>query len=684
MYNLFSLERCQSGLICSLGKRVYGNVPRVRIPLSPPLLFINHTHMKPDFKPTDIVKTITTLTQKGLKVVDQATLGTNWNDVVAPLDEFEFELGQHTSVNSHLNSVLFSEEFNAEYEKTLPLITNFYSEISTNKALYQAYKNLKKTDLNEQQKHIIKDAVEGFELSGVGLEGEQSVRFKAIKERLSLLSNQFSKNSLKATNEWTKIITKDDLKGYDEDQLAKIKTGKGYEINLQVPVYMDVMTYADNRALREEVYKAYVSRASEVGITSSEFDNKSTMGEILSLRLEMAQILGFKNYAELSVESKMVESHQQIVDFLNDLVDRSKPQAQKELEELKVFAGIELMPWDLSYYSEQLKAKKFGFKKTDLTPYFPEQQVLSGLFSTIENLYQVQIKVIDEPSYHKDIRVLEITNKSGLVGRIYLDVYARKDKRGGAWMADYQPLMDDKKPVAFVVCNLNSPSEGKPALFEFDEIVTLFHEFGHALHHVLTKVKYPSAAGIAGVPWDGVELPSQYMEFFCYEYDVVKLLSRHWKTGETLPDELFTKLIDSKNFQSALAMLRQCEFSLWDIQTHSSTKDTYEVLAQVRTQTALMPSVNESRFLNTFGHIFSGGYAAGYFSYKWAEVLAADAYDYVQSQGGIGSKASQSFMHHILETGGSLDFMSQYTKFRGCAPSLEALLKSNKIDNCGI
>ena len=398
--------------------------------------------MQPNFEPKNIVKTIESLTQQGLKIVDQASQGSDWDNVVGALDKFEFELGQHTSVNSHLNSVMFSEEFNTEYEKTLPLITNFYSEISTNKALYQAYKNLKKTDLNKQQQHIIKDAVEGFELSGVALEGEQSARFKAIKERLSLLSNQFSKNSLKATNEWTKIVTKTDLKGYDEDQLAKIKIDKGYEINLQVPVYMDVMTYADNRALREEVYKAYVSRASEVGITSSEFDNKDTMDEILSLRLEMAQILGFKNYAELSVESKMVESYQQIVDFLNDLVDRSKPQAKKELEELRVFAGIELMPWDLSYYSEQLKAKKFGFKKTDLTPYFPEQQVLSGLFSTIENLYQVQIKVIDETSYHKDIRVLEITNKSELVGRIYLDVYARKDKR---WCLDGRlPTLDER------------------------------------------------------------------------------------------------------------------------------------------------------------------------------------------------------------------------------------------------
>ena len=637
--------------------------------------------MKPNFQPKDIEKTIKNLTKEGLKIANLASQGHDWESVVTPLDQMEFELGQHTSVNSHLNSVMFNEEFNVEYEKTLPLITNFYSEVSTNKTLYEAYKNLRNTSLNEQQRHIVKESIESFKLSGVGLEGEQSDRFKAIKERLSLLSNQFSKNALKATNEWKKTLTEAELEGYGENELAKVKTKDGYEISLQVPVYMDVMTYAKNQTLREEVYKAYISRASEVGITSTEFDNKAIMDEILSLRQEMATILGFGNYADLSIEGKMVESTGQVIDFLNDLVDRSKTQAQQELDELQSFAGVELMPWDLMYYSEQLKEKKFGFKKSELTPYFPEKKVLSGLFSTIENLYGISLREIEEKTYHADVKVLEITNPDGLVGRIYLDVYAREDKRGGAWMADYQALVNENKPVAFVVCNLNSPTEGKPALFEFDEIVTLFHEFGHALHHVLTKVPYPSAAGIAGVPWDGVELPSQYMEFFCYEKEVVGLLSEHWQTGESLPDELYEKVIDSKNYQSAMQMLRQCEFSLWDLRTHMSSEDTYKVLEEVRSKTALIPIVGENRFLNTFGHIFSGGYAAGYFSYKWAEVLAADAYYYVQAQGGIGSDASRSFMHNILEIGGSLDYMQQYVEFRGKKPSISALLQSNGIDN---
>ncbi|HAO44794.1 MAG TPA: oligopeptidase A, partial [Gammaproteobacteria bacterium] len=310
--------------------------------------------MKPNFQPKDIEKTIKDLTEEGLKIANLASQGHDWESVVTPLDQMEFELGQHTSVNSHLNSVMFNEEFNAEYEKTLPLITNFYSEVSTNKTLYEAYKNLRNTSLNEQQRHIVKESIESFKLSGVGLEGEQSDRFKAIKERLSLLSNQFSKNALKATNEWKKTLTEAELEGYGENELAKVKTKDGYEISLQVPVYMDVMTYAKNQTLREEVYKAYISRASEVGITSTEFDNKAIMDEILSLRQEMATILGFGNYADLSIEGKMVESTGQVIDFLNDLVDRSKTQAQQELDELQLFAGVELMPWDLMYYSEQL------------------------------------------------------------------------------------------------------------------------------------------------------------------------------------------------------------------------------------------------------------------------------------------------------------------------------------------
>jgi oligopeptidase A len=337
------------------------------------------------------------------------------------------------------------------------------------------------------------------------------------------------------------------------------------------------------------------------------------------------------------------------------------------------------MPWDLMFYSEKLKQKMFDFKKSDLKPFFPESCVLSGLFSTIQRLYSVTLTEIEQECYHNDVRVIEIKDKRGSIGRIYLDVYARENKRGGAWMSDFQGLYNDSLPVAFVVCNLNSPKGGRPALFDFDEIVTLFHEFGHALHHLLTKVTFPCAAGISGVPWDGVELPSQYMENFCYERGVIDLISGHWETEKKLPDDLFNKVIASKNFQSGLQMLRQCEFSLWDINTHISDQDTYKILDTVRLKTALMPIIDENRFLNSFSHIFSGGYAAGYFSYKWAEVLAADAYEHVKSSGGIDSKAANDFRKCILEVGGSLDFMQQYIKFRGGRPKIEGLLKASGI-----
>ena len=635
--------------------------------------------LSPNFKPKNIVKSISKAINLGQAQSSLASQGKDWESVIDVLDQAEHNIGKEMSVNSHLNSVMFSDDFNKQYEKTLPLISNYYSDLGANKELYKAFSRVGETKLSKQQKHIVKESLRSFELSGVALDGVKSSRFKEIKEQLSILSNNFSKNVLQATNSWKKTVSVSDLKGFGENELSKVQVGENYEINLQVPVYIDLMTYADNRDLREEVYKAYISRASDVGITSKEFDNRKIMDEILELRSELSQLVGFSNYAEYSVESKMVDSPDAVVDFLEKLIDLSLPQAQSELKELQDFAGHELMPWDLMYFSEKLKQKKFNFKSSDLKPYFPEKSVFNGLFKTIENLYGVELTEIDENSYHKDVRVIELHENEELIGRIYLDVYARENKRGGAWMSDYQGLYKDSLPVAFVVCNLNSPSEGKPALFDFDEIVTIFHEFGHALHHLLTKVQFPCAAGISGVPWDGVELPSQYMENFCYEREVIDLISGHWKTQEKLPDDLFLKVIDSKNFQSGLQMLRQCEFALWDIKTHILDSDTYDILEKVRAKTSLIPIVKENRFLNAFSHIFSGGYAAGYFSYKWAEVLAADAYEYVKENGGIGSKTSSDFRTQILEIGGSLDFMGQYVSFRGSQPKMDGLLKASGI-----
>ena len=635
--------------------------------------------LSPNFKPKDIFVSASKAINFGTIQSNLASKGEDWESVVGVLDEAEHRIGKEMSVNSHLNSVMFSDDFNKQYEKTLPIISNFYSDLGANKDLYQAFQRVNETKLNIQQQHIVNESLRSFELSGVALDGTKSERFKEIQEQLSVLSNQFSKNVLQSTNSWKKTVSADELKGYSADEFSKVKKGDQYEINLQVPVYIDLMTYADNSDLREEVYKAYISRASDIGITSEEFNNRPVMDEILKLRSEMSEIVGFSNYAEYSTQSKMVESPDSVVEFLNRLIELSTPQAKSELMELEKFAGHSLMPWDLMYYSEKLKQKIFSYKSSDLKPFFPERSVFNGLFETIQNLYNIKLTEIEEKSYHQDVRVIKLEDDSGVIGRIYLDVYARENKRGGAWMSDYEGLYKESLPVAFVVCNLNSPSEGKPALFDFDEIVTIFHEFGHALHHLLTKVPYPCAAGISGVPWDGVELPSQYMENFCYEREVVDLISGHWETGEKLPDELFQKVINSKNYQSGLQMLRQCEFALWDITTHMSNVDTYEVLSQVREKTTLLPVVKENRFLNSFSHIFSGGYAAGYFSYKWAEVLAADAYEFVKEAGGIGSKSSNDFRRYVLEIGGSLDFMDQYIKFRGSRPKIDGLLKASGI-----
>lgn len=386
----------------------------------------NHS---PNFEPKDIVQGIAESINAGQTKSNLASQGSDWESVVDVLDEAEHDIGKEMSVNSHLNSVMFNDDFNKQYEKTLPLISNYYSDLGANKELYQAFIRVKDTKLNEQQKHIVKESLRSFELSGVALDGAKSSRFKEIKEQLSLLSNQFSKNVLQATNSWKKVVSENALKGFSESELSKVRAGDNYEINLQVPIYIDLMTYADNRELREEVYKAYISRASDVGITSKEFDNRKIMDEILELRSELSQLVGFSNYAQYSVESKMVDSPEAVIDFLEKLIELSLPQARSELNELQSFAGHELMPWDLMYYSEKLKQKKFNFKSSDLKPYFPEESVFNGLFNTIQKLYGIELNIVDEVTYHSDVRVIELKDNDVLIGRIYLDVYARENKR---------------------------------------------------------------------------------------------------------------------------------------------------------------------------------------------------------------------------------------------------------------
>jgi oligopeptidase A len=628
-----------------------------------------------DFQIKDLETRVKSILDDSKKLIQQAENGKTWEEIFTPLDTMDEILGRETALQSHLNSVCFSDEFNAEYEKTLPLLSNFYSELGSNENLYSAFNNIDKNSLSEQQNYILKNVLRDFKLSGIGLSAEKKAKYSELSSKLSLLSNEFAKNSLQATNAYTKKIDKKDLKGLDENELVKLETENGYALNLQMPGYMAVMTYCESREIRKELYTAYISKASEF----DDYDNTKTMNEILEVRAEFAKLLDFENYAEYSLATKMTNNTNEVEEFLNDLIEKSKNQAKNELKSLQEFANNyennclkdDLKPWDLGFYSEKQKQKEYGFSKSEIAEYFPFEKVLSGLLDLIDELYNIKVKITNEKTYHEDALVLDFA--SG--GKIYLDPFARKDKKSGAWMNDYQGLNDTQQPIAFVVCNGSKPTDKTPSLLEFDEVITLFHEFGHALHHILTTVKYPSVAGINGVPWDGVELPSQYMEFFAYEKSTIKKISGHYKDGKTLPNDLFDKLIASKNYGSGMAMLRQCEFGLWDILTHKTNKNTYEVLGEVREKTSLLNTISENRFLNSFGHIFSGGYAAGYYSYKWAEVLAADAYGIIQKD----KNKTADFRKHILATGGSADFMESYIKFSGKKPDVSELLKS-----CGI
>lgn len=621
-----------------------------------------------NFNIINLESRIQTILDEVKPLIKKAEDGKNWQEVFSPLDEVYDKLGKETALQSHLSSVKFSEEFNQEYETTLPLISDFYTELGTNKKLYQAFKNLENQDLNSNQAYILENVLKDFQLSGIDLSKEKQKKYKEISSKLSVLSNDFAKNSLQATNNYKKIVKKSDLQGLSETELAKLENdGDNYTLSLQTPAYLAVMTYCENRNLRKELYIAYISKASEF----DEFDNTQIMDKILFLRKELANLLGFGNYAQYSLATKMVQEPKQVEDFLSDLVEKSRPQAEQELHNLEEFAGIKLKPWDIAFYSEQQKQKLYGFSKSEVAKYFPFHQVLSGVLELIQELYGISAEITSEETYNDNVIILKFDNG----GKIYLDPYARKDKRSGAWMNDYQGLNKKQKPIAFVVCNASKPTDNTPSLLEFDDVVTLFHEFGHALHHILTKVEYPSVAGINGVPWDGVELPSQYMEFFAYEKEVIAKISKHYQSGAILPDELFDKLIASKNYNSALAMLRQCEFGLWDILTHQSEENTYKILDKVREKTSLLDSIPQNRFLNSFGHIFSGGYAAGYYSYKWAEVMAADAYSIVQKD----KSKTQDFYKYILATGGQSDFMQNYITFSGKKPDIIPLLKSNGI-----
>ncbi|QBF82843.1 oligopeptidase A [Shewanella maritima] len=629
-----------------------------------------------------------------------------WDNLIAPLEEVDDELSKIWSPVSHMNSVVSNDEWREAHDACLPLLSDYGTYVGQHQGLYEAYKSIKDSaefaSLTQAQKMVIEQSLRDFELSGIGLADEQKARYGEIVKRLSELTSGFSNQLLDATQAWTKLITDEaDLAGLPESAIAAAKAmaeateQTGWLFTLDFPSYLPVMTHSDKRELREECYRAFVTRASDQGPNAGEFDNSANMDEIVALRHELANLLGFDSYADKSLATKMAESPAQVLGFLNELGERSKAQGEAELAELKAFAKEhykvdELASWDLSYYAEKLQQHKYQVSQEILRPYFPEDKVLSGLFYTVNRLFGLNIKEETEfDKWHDDVRFFHIFDAQNVHrGSFYLDLYARTGKRGGAWMDDCRGRRVTstglQKPVAYLTCNFNSPVGDKPALFTHDEVTTLFHEFGHGIHHMLTKVDVGGVSGINGVPWDAVELPSQFMENWCWAEEALAEISGHYETGEPLPKELLDKMLAAKNFQSGMMMLRQLEFSLFDFRMHhefdaAKGANVQGILDEVRSQIAVMTPPSFNRFQHGFAHIFAGGYAAGYYSYKWAEVLSADAFSRFEDEGIFNAKTGQDFLENVLEMGGSEEPMELFKRFMGREPSIDALLRHSGI-----
>jgi len=626
-----------------------------------------------------------------------------WQNFIVPMEDANERLSRAWGPVGHLNAVMNSPELREVYNATLPKITQYYAELGQNLALFEKFKALRNSPefdgLSATRKKIIENELRDFRLGGAELPEDKKARYLEIQERLSELSSRFSDNLLDATNDYTLVIEdKGELGGLPEDVLqaaqeAVVEAGEtGWLFTLKAPSYMPVMQFAGNRTLREKMYRAYSTRASEFGKPG--LDNTALMEEIVRLRGEEANLLGFANYGEVSLASKMAESPQQVIGFMRELAQRARPFAEKDLAELREFAraelGInELQSWDVSYASEKLREQRYAFSEQEVKQYFPEDAVLSGMFRLVETLYGLQVKAATAPIWHDDVRFFDIRDQQGqLVGRFYLDMYARNSKRGGAWMDDVitrrRLTSGIQTPVAYLNCNFSAPVGGKPAMFTHDEVITLFHEFGHGLHHLLTEVEDLAVSGINGVEWDAVELPSQFMENFCWEWEVLHGMTRHVDSGEALPRTLFDKMIAAKNFQSGLQTLRQIEFALFDMLMHSNFeagggKSILQLLDEVRAEVAVLIPPAFHRFPHSFAHIFAGGYAAGYYSYKWAEVLSADAYSLFEEHGVLNPDVGARFRSEILAMGGSRGAMDSFSAFRGREPSIDALLRHNGL-----
>lgn len=630
-----------------------------------------------------------------------------WDSLIAPLEEVNDRLARVWSPVSHLNSVLNSEALRAAHDACLPLLSEFQTYVGQHEGLYQAYLGLFESDdfprLDGAQRKEIQNTLRDFRLSGIGLPAEAQQRYGEIQARLSELASRFSNNVLDATQGWTKLVSDEaELAGLPQSvlaaarQLAEQKGQQGWLFTLDIPSYLPVMMYADNRELRAELYEAFTTRASDQGPNAGKWDNSAIMTELLTLRRELAKLLGFGNYAELSLATKMAEKTEQVVGFLTDLAAKSLPQGKAELEEIRTFAAEhhgqrELAAWDLPYYAEKLKQHKFSISDEQLRPYFPANKVVKGLFEVVKRVFGIKVRErLGIDTWHPDVRFYDIFDaEDELRGSFYLDLYAREHKQGGAWMdvclgRRYRQDGSLQKPVAYLTCNFNGPVDGKPALFTHDEVVTLFHEFGHGIHHMLTQIDVAGVAGINGVAWDAVELPSQFLENWCWESEALAFISGHHETGEPLPADLLEKMLTARNFQAAMQMLRQLEFALFDFRLHQEFDPTNPdqiptLLAEVRSQVAVMTPPAFNRFQHSFSHIFAGGYAAGYYSYKWAEVLSADAFSRFEEEGIFNPATGQSFLKNILEKGGSKEPMELFRAFRGREPQVDALLRHSGI-----
>lgn len=663
-----------------------------------------------DIRADHVVPAVDTLLDESREAIDRlaqqsATTPPTWENFAAPLEAVNDRLSQAWSPVSHLNGTMNTPELRDAYQACLEKLSAFGTWVGQHEGLFKGWQALKESEswptLTAAQQRTVDNALRDFRLAGVDLPADKKVRYGEIQSRLSTLSNQFSNNVLDATQAWHKDIQdREALAGVPESALETLKAladakgVEGYRITLDFPSFFPIVSYADSRELREEVYTAFVTRASDQGPNAGKFDNAPILEEILTLRQELAGLLGFDTYADYSLTTKMADSPAQVLDFLEDLARRAKPQAQEEFAELSAYArdelGIEtLKPWDVAYASEKLREARYAISQEQLRPYFPAPRVVDGLFQVVERLYGVQVtEDSSAPSYHDDVRFFRITEQGTPIAGFYLDLYAREGKRGGAWMADCRVRRKTENgvqlPVAFLTCNFTAPVGGKPALLTHDEVTTLFHEFGHGLHHMLTKQEVADVSGINGVAWDAVELPSQFMENYCWEREGLDLLAKHVDTGEPLPDVLFERLQAAKNFQSAMGMVRQIEFSLFDLRLHHeleapSASDVQALLDDVRRQTSVVPVVDFNRFQNSFSHIFAGGYAAGYYSYKWAEVLSADAWSAFEEAGIFDPTTGQRFREEILEQGGARDAAELFRAFRGREPSVEPLLRHSGI-----